>query len=81
MAVGRGEAVVSARVGGAGAEARITVEFAASVAFVGNSVRVAEGETRVIGIRYRVWRLAAVPLAIRVSLIEDGAESVDYACW
>ena len=77
-AVGWGKADVSARVGGVGAEARITVESAASVAFVENSVSLDEGETLVVGLRYRVRQLET-PLRVRVAVTEDGAEATDYA--
>ena len=77
-ATGRGAAIVSAAVDDVEGSAAIAVESPVRVAFVDDSVRLAEGGTRNVGIRYRVRRLAA-PLPIRVSVIDDGAEPADYA--
>ena len=76
-AAGPGQAEVSARVGETGAAARITVDFSASVAFVEDSVRVGEGEARVVGVQYRVRRLDS-PLRVGVTVAEDGAGAADY---
>jgi len=48
-----------------------------AVAFVEDSVRVVEGETRTIGIRYRIDQ-AALPLAILVTVVQDDAGAEDY---
>ena len=74
---GPGEVTVSAVVNEIEARADVLVEAASLVAFADDSVRVAEGETRVVGVEYRVRNLAA-PLAIRISVLEDGAEAADY---
>ena len=77
-AIDRGAAIVSAVMDEIDGSVAIAVESPVWVAFIDDSVRVAEGETRNVGIRYRVRRLAA-PLPIRVSAIEDGATALDYA--
>ena len=74
---GLGAVTVSAVVNEIEARADVLVEAANLVAFADDSVYVAEGETRVVGVRYRVRNLDA-PLAIRVSVLEDGAEEADY---
>ena len=74
---GPGAVTVSAVVNEIEARADVLVEAATLVAFADDSVRVAEGETRVVGVEYRVRNLAA-PLAIQVSVLEDGAEAADY---
>lgn len=50
---------------------------AVTAAFVEDSVRVAEGETRVVGIRYRIEQ-GALPLAILVSVVHGDAGAEDY---
>ena len=77
-ATGLGAAVVSAAVDEIDGSATIAVESPVRVAFIDDSVRLVEGETRNVGIRYRVRRLAA-PLPIWVSAIDDGVEPADYA--
>ena len=77
-ATGLGAAVVSAAVDEIDGSVAIAVESPVWVAFIDDSVRLVEGETRNVGIRYRVRRLA-VPLPIRVSAIDDGVEPADYA--
>ena len=77
-AVDRGAAIVSAVMDEIAGSAAIAVESPVRVAFVDDSVRLAEGETRKVGIRYRVRRLAA-PLPVRVAAIDDGVGPADYA--
>ena len=77
-ATGLGAAVVSAAVDEIDGSVAIAVESPVWVAFIGDSVRLVEGETRNVGIRYRVRRLAAA-LPIRVAAIDDGVEPADYA--
>lgn len=48
-----------------------------TVAFVEDSVRVAEGETRMVGIRYRIEQVA-LPLSILVTAVHDDAGAEDY---
>ena len=48
-----------------------------AVAFVEDSVRVVEGETRTVGIRYRI-KQAALPLEILVTVVHDNAGAEDY---
>lgn len=76
---GRGAAVVSAAVDEVEGSAAVAVGIEAPVwiAFAADSLRLAEGETRVAGVRYWARELAA-PLVIGVSAAEDGAEAADY---
>ena len=51
--------------------------IAATVEFVEETVTVREGETRAVGIRYRIAELAA-PLPVRISVLPSDAGPADY---
>ena len=76
-ATGRGEATVTAMQDGVGGRAAIVVEPAVTVAFVADSMRLAEGETRTVGIRYQVVELAE-PWSLGVSFRPGTASLADY---
>ena len=75
--VSKGVAVIAATSGTAADSAAVRVVAALSVSFAEESLRVAEGETATVGIRYRVRELAA-PVTIEVSRLEGDAEAEDY---
>ena len=51
--------------------------IAVTVEFVEETVTIREGETRALGIRYRIAELAA-PLPVRISVLPTDAEPADY---
>ena len=51
--------------------------IAVTVEFVEETVTIREGETRAVGIRYRIAELA-IPLPVRISALPSGAAPADY---